>query len=68
MPVYEYVCKACDHEFEKLTPLASAHLTSECPKCGAKKGERVLSMTSPGVAGSTGKAVKGSSCGHMGFG
>ena len=67
MPVYEYVCKACGHEFEKLTPLASAHLTSECPKCGAKKGERVLSKISLGSSGSTGKAVR-SSCGPMSFG
>lgn len=66
MPIYEYVCKTCGHKFEKLTSLASAHLSSECPNCGAKSGERVLSKTSSGGSSSTGQ-TRGY-CGPMSFG
>ncbi|MBI5815456.1 MAG: zinc ribbon domain-containing protein [Nitrospinae bacterium] len=65
MPIYEYVCKACGEQFEKLTALANAHLPCECPKCGEKTGERVLSVTSSLGASASGG---GSSCGHSGFG
>jgi putative FmdB family regulatory protein len=67
MPVYEYVCKACGHEFEKLTSLASAHLTNECPECGAKKGERILSVTSPASSAAT-TQTGGGYCGPTSFG
>ena len=32
MPIYEYVCKACDHELEALQKL-SAEPLKDCPKC-----------------------------------
>ncbi|MBF0634741.1 MAG: zinc ribbon domain-containing protein [Nitrospinae bacterium] len=66
MPIYEYVCKACGHKFEKLASLASAHLTNECPKCGATSGERVMSKTNSAGTNSTG-AARGY-CGPMSFG
>lgn len=34
MPIYEYKCEKCGHEFEKLT---STYQSVEwCPKCGAE--------------------------------
>ena len=33
MPIYEYVCAACGHEFDELQKLADAPLT-DCPSCG----------------------------------
>ena len=38
MPTYEYVCAKCDHQFEKVQPIADKSLTV-CPKelCGQKK-------------------------------
>ncbi len=35
MPIFEYVCKNCGKEFEKLLPNATEHPT--CPQCGENK-------------------------------
>lgn len=34
MPIYEYICKACDHPFEALVYGSE---TAQCPKCQSKK-------------------------------
>ena len=41
MPIFEYVCKQCDHEFEALL---YGKQTAECPKCKSKKLEPQLSV------------------------
>ena len=33
MPIYEYGCKACEHEFETIQKLSEAPLV-DCPACG----------------------------------
>lgn len=33
MPIYEYVCRACGEELEKLQRMSDAPLT-DCPACG----------------------------------
>ena len=40
MPIYEYRCQACSHEFEALVAPRS---TALCPKCGASTLERLVS-------------------------
>jgi putative FmdB family regulatory protein len=35
MPVYSYICKACEHSFDIKQTLSDAALT-ECPKCGGE--------------------------------
>ena len=45
MPVYEYICKACDHEFEREQRISDNPL-KKCPKCGAMKAKRLISRTS----------------------
>ena len=42
MPIYEYACVKCGHQFEELVSGAVATLIA-CPACGAKKTERLLS-------------------------
>jgi len=42
MPIYEYVCPACDVKFELLRPLSQATEAADCPKCH-HSAERVLS-------------------------
>jgi putative FmdB family regulatory protein len=42
MPIYEYVCKACGHEFEKLV---RGGKTPACDSCGAVDVERLFSLT-----------------------
>jgi len=44
MPLYEYKCPECGHQFEKLESF-SADRTTECQKCGSK-AKRVLSLGS----------------------
>jgi putative FmdB family regulatory protein len=41
MPTYEYVCDACDHEFEELQSFSDDALT-KCPKCKKKKLRRLF--------------------------
>jgi putative FmdB family regulatory protein len=45
MPTYEYVCKACDHEFEREQRISDAPLKT-CPQCKAKQVKRLISRTS----------------------
>lgn len=40
MPIYEYVCRACKHEFEALVRAAD---TPACDACGSKDLEKKLS-------------------------
>jgi putative FmdB family regulatory protein len=45
MPVYEYICKACDHEFEREQRISDNPL-KKCPECGGMKAKRLISRTS----------------------
>lgn len=42
MPLYEYVCKQCSHEFEELSSADDAAARAPCPRCAATDTERVL--------------------------
>lgn len=42
MPIYEYACKACGHEFEFLL-LPSVKAEAACPECQSQDLERLLS-------------------------
>jgi putative FmdB family regulatory protein len=41
MPIFEYICKECDHEFEALV---YGSQKAECPKCHSKKLAPQLSV------------------------
>jgi putative FmdB family regulatory protein len=43
MPVYEYQCRSCKHEFEARKPIAKRD-TAACPRCGGKRARRLVSM------------------------
>jgi putative FmdB family regulatory protein len=45
MPVYEYACRACGHEFEREQRISDAPI-KKCPKCGALQAKRLISRTS----------------------
>jgi putative FmdB family regulatory protein len=42
MPVYEYQCKGCGHEFEREQRISDPPVKT-CPKCKAKQVKRLLS-------------------------
>lgn len=41
MPTYEYVCRACDHEFESFQSMKDP-VKRKCPECGKPKLERLI--------------------------
>ena len=45
MPIYEYACAACGHQFEEWQKITDTPV-KVCPKCKAKKVERLISQTS----------------------
>jgi putative FmdB family regulatory protein len=42
MPIFEYLCKSCGGEFEKLVPRPTNELYP-CPECGSEQTEKKLS-------------------------
>ncbi|EKE01281.1 MAG: hypothetical protein ACD_21C00173G0001 [uncultured bacterium] len=45
MPIYEYKCKKCGHEFEQLQKVTDK-LLQTCPECGKKSLVKLVSNTS----------------------
>ena len=43
MPTYEYICRACGHEFEEFQSI-KADPIAVCPKCRRKKVERKIGI------------------------
>jgi putative FmdB family regulatory protein len=43
VPTYEYVCRACGHEFERFQSI-TADPVRTCPKCGKRKVERKIGI------------------------
>lgn len=41
MPTYEYVCQACDHEFELFQQMTDP-VKRKCPACGKLKLQRLI--------------------------
>jgi putative FmdB family regulatory protein len=50
LPLYEYKCEKCGHQFEKIEG-HNASTTKKCPKCGAK-AQRMLSAAAIQFKGS----------------
>jgi len=61
MPIYEYRCKACGRQYEKIVFQRNAPAPA-CPECGSSQSEKLISV--PGAVGvpSTGAAAKPASC------
>ena len=77
MPIYEYSCEECKHQFSDLRPMSQADSPANCEQCGGQRTRRKLSVfyaRSGGqpVAGTTGGSCGGcsggscGSCGHAG--
>jgi putative FmdB family regulatory protein len=65
MPIFEYICKECDHPFEALVYGSEK---AECPKCHSKKLAPQLSTFAVSSKGSTSNQASPStgSCGSCG--
>jgi putative FmdB family regulatory protein len=51
MPIYEYRCTRCEHEFEAWQKITDEPI-KVCPKCHARKVEKLISATSFQLKGS----------------
>jgi putative FmdB family regulatory protein len=65
MPIFEYICKECQHEFEALVFGAQKVV---CPKCQSKKLEPQLSVfaVSAKSGGSSQPGMAAGPCGSCG--
>ena len=68
MPIYEYRCSACGTVFARLQSISAAAVSIECPECGGKETERLVSTFAAGpTTSSAGSSSGGSpSCGGGG--
>ena len=66
MPIYEYHCKQCGIKFEKLVKLSTNTSEIECPRCGAQKAEKTVSLFGTSGSASSGSQSLGASCGPVG--
>jgi len=46
MPIYEFACRKCNTDFEKIVP-ASQRDAVACPQCGHEKTMRKISLAAP---------------------
>jgi putative FmdB family regulatory protein len=63
MPIFEYVCKECDHEFEALVYGSEK---AECPKCRSKKLAQQLSVFAVAAKGASTPMRAAGPCGSCG--
>jgi putative FmdB family regulatory protein len=63
MPIFEYICKECQHEFEALV---FGKDKAECPKCQSKRLEPQLSVFAAVAKGGASSAPSAGPCGSCG--
>ena len=63
MPIFEYICKECDHQFEALV---YGKQKAECPKCHGSKLAPQLSVFAVSAKGPSHAAPSSGACGSCG--
>jgi putative FmdB family regulatory protein len=63
MPIFEYICQQCQHEFEALV-LGKAK--AACPKCHSRKLAPQLSVFAVSAKSGSASPVAAGSCGSCG--
>ncbi|MFP3927305.1 MAG: FmdB family zinc ribbon protein [Desulfobacteraceae bacterium] len=64
MPIYEFKCRQCGNTFETLVFASDGDASPECPECGTRETQRILSSFSCGAGGGSTFAQAGSTaCG-----
>ena len=65
MPIYEYRCLSCNHNFELLVMKTGDTVEMNCPECKSGEFERIMSATAHHVTGgpdSTGVSSQTRNC------
>ncbi len=57
MAIYEYRCLECGEKFEKFVRSTGSLQEIECPKCGGRKVEKLLSAFGLSTSGSTSEPI-----------
>lgn len=63
MPIYEYRCSGCEHQFEELVSVSAAERQFPCPVCRKPGAERILSSFAVRISGGVQASSTGRSCG-----
>jgi putative FmdB family regulatory protein len=63
MPIFEYICKECDHRFEALV---YGKEKAECPKCHTTRLKPQLSVFAVSAKGASSSASSSGACGSCG--
>ena len=63
MPLYEFKCDKCTYMFEELCRMGENGRGRPCPKCGAKKLRRLMSVFAVGASSTSSRSVSGSNAG-----
>jgi len=63
MPIFEYICQECQHEFEALV---FGKDTAVCPKCQSKELAPQLSVFAVSAKSSAAPSMSAGSCGSCG--
>jgi putative FmdB family regulatory protein len=63
MPIFEYLCKECDHQFEALVYGSDK---AECPRCHSKKLTPQLSVFAVSAKASPATPAPTGACGTCG--
>jgi putative FmdB family regulatory protein len=67
MPLYEYECKECGSEFEKMVRFSEANQSQVCPTCQSQDTRKKIStIASRGISSAGISVSSGSSCGSRG--
>lgn len=66
MPIFEYRCAACEHEFEELVRGAEDERTLKCPSCGKRGADRKLSVFAAPAATVNKPSMPMGGCGRCG--
>ncbi|MGB0716539.1 MAG: FmdB family zinc ribbon protein [Phycisphaerae bacterium] len=67
MPIFEYTCAECQHEFELFLHSAGKRgKAGNCPTCGSAKIERRFSVFAARDQGMSSEAPLGGGCGRCG--
>lgn len=71
MPIYEFICNSCGHQFEELCKINFKLEEIECPECSKKDVKKKPSLfgqkgTSSGGSSSSCGSCSSSSCGSCG--
>ena len=51
MPLYEYLCRSCDHKFETMQSISVRAEETPCPKCHEHNAMRLMSAFASQVKG-----------------